>query len=430
MPKLQHSLTTKEQMLAIPTSRQEGAKHCVEFLRTLLRYASITPEECGIYEVIKQSMESLGFKFLHIDANGVRNLFAYREGNLDSDKRAHTNTESNNAHFCFMGHIDVVPVGEGWSVEPFGAILQDGYVWGRGAQDMKAGVAAFICALCDFLRDYDVSIQNGATPKPLPTLSVLLTSDEEGEGTFGTRFVLERLKELHLIPKNAIVAEPTCVQTLGDMVKIGRRGSINGVLTIFGKQGHVAYPSKCINPIEALGATLGALAGKQLDSGNAHFAPSQLVITDIRGGLEVVNVTPSELRIMFNVRNSPLTNLASLQAYLERIIEEIEGRCTGVRCELKLNVSAKPFISAADSSLVRTLCSGIQATCGKTPEFSTSGGTSDARFCAEYGIEVVEFGVCNDRIHSVDERVCVTEVEGLYAVFYDFLEQYCKLETL
>lgn len=373
---------------------------CVEFLCELIKRESVTPNECGIYELIKPKLQ--GFEFLEINEGGVKNLFAYKKGVLDS-------------HFCFMGHIDVVPPGENWSVAPFSAEIKDGFLYGRGAQDMKAGVSAFVCAMSDFIR----------TNKDfkMPTLSILLTSDEEGSGEYGTRFVLEKLKQKNLLPNLAIVAEPTCIKQLGDMVKIGRRGSINGVLKIIGKQGHVAYPQKCINPVEALGGILGQIAGVELDSGDDNFAPSKVVVTDIRGGMEVVNVTPESLKVMFNIRNSPFTSLESIEAFFAQIISQIK-RVEGISCELTLTQSAKPFLTESKSELIQNLCKSIEKICKITPKFSTSGGTSDARFCAEFGIDVVEFGVCNDRIHSIDERVAIADVEGLYKVFYDFLSSF------
>lgn len=415
---------------------QESRKQqCVEFLQELLRYQTITPNECGIYEVIKSRLARAGFAFLHIDEGGVKNLFAYRlaGGDMDSSADSSTRAESSadSTHFCFMGHVDVVPVGEGWSADAFGAEVKDGFVYGRGAQDMKGGVAAFVCAMCDFIEDFEAGrlefsldssdLDSSAKTPRLPSLSILLTSDEEGEGTYGTRYALEELKARGLLPNSAIVAEPTCVERLGDTIKIGRRGSINGVLKIIGKQGHVAYPEKCINPLEALGAHLQGIAGAKLDSGSEYFKPSQIIITDIRGGLEAVNVTPGEVKIMFNIRNSPLTSLQSVESYLQNIVAKIKQNAPKAQCELVLKQSAKPFITKADSALVSMLEKSIESICGVRAERSTSGGTSDARFCAEYGIDAVEFGVCNDRIHAVDERVKIDEVTGLYSVFYAFL---------
>lgn len=384
------------------------AQQCVDFLAKLLTYPTITPQECGIYEPIKALLLEAGFECLHIDKHDTRNLFAHITlGKSPKPAR----------HFCFMGHIDVVPVGDGWSVDPFGAVVENGYIYGRGAQDMKAGVAACIYALLDCAK--------AAATAPI-MLSLLLTSDEEGDGTYGTAYALQELAKRDLLPTHAIVAEPTCSTALGDTIKNGRRGSINGVLEIFGKQGHAAYPSKCINPIEALGSSLGKLAGVELDSGDRDFAPTKLVITDMRGGLEVVNVTPSALKIMFNVRNSPATPKERVQEYVESIMQAVCAKNVGISYTLSLKQSAKPFICKQDSKLIHTLSASIQKVCGITPECSSSGGTSDARFCQEFGIEAIEFGVCNDTIHSIDERVKITEVEQLYRVFRAFLERFAQ----
>lgn len=250
-------------------------------------------------------------------------------------------------------------------------------------------------------------------------LSILLTSDEEGEGIYGTKFMLEELKKRDLLPHSCIVAEPTSINHTGDMLKIGRRGSINGTLIIEGKQGHVAYPQKCINPIELLGSKLGALAGIELDNGDSHFAPSKLVITDIRSGMEVVNVTPQNLKIMFNVRNSPLSNEDSIRSYITSILGSLPY-------ELTLKTNSLPFITADDSEIVKSLCAIIERTLGITPQLSTSGGTSDARFFASYGVNVVEIGVPNDRIHAINERVSISDILALHDIFVEFLQLFIK----
>lgn len=382
----------------------------LSLLQELIKRPSITPQECGIYEIILNKLNSLIQKE-HIDTfiieqekEGVKNLFY-----LIAPKGAN---KSNLHHFCFAGHIDVVPTGEGWKFEPFSGIENEGFIYGRGAQDMKGGVSAFICAVCNILESHNTS--------SLPImLSILLTSDEEGEGIYGTKFMLEELKKRDLLPHSCIVAEPTSINRTGDMLKIGRRGSINGTLIIEGKQGHVAYPQKCINPIELLGSKLGALAGIELDNGDSHFAPSKLVITDIRSGMEVVNVTPQNLKIMFNVRNSPLSNEDSIRSYITSILGSLPY-------ELTLKTNSLPFITADDSEIVKSLCAIIERTLGITPQLSTSGGTSDARFFASYGVNVVEIGVPNDRIHAINERVSISDILALHDIFVEFLQLFIK----
>ncbi len=385
-----------------------------EILKKLIAYPSITPKECGIYDFLRALLPS--FEAIELHRNEVKNIFLYRvfgRGAWDLMQRAREDKGilSPLRHLCFCGHVDVVPAGEGWSSDPFSPREEGGKIYGRGAQDMKGGVAAFIQALhaLEGLQNEDAA--------PV-MISVLLTSDEEGAGVDGVRYALECLEKMGLIPHFSIVAEPTCIKELGDSIKIGRRGSINGILRLFGRQGHVAYPEKCQNPIELLGARLGQLAGKNLDEGDEFFAPSKMVITDIRGGMEVVNVTPSELKILFNVRHSTHTTKESLTRYLQSVLE-------GLEYELELKVSAQPFLTEM-GGFVRLIEECIQSKTGRMPIRSTSGGTSDARFLAPYGVEVVEFGLCNDLIHAVDECTSVQDVETLSAIFSEVVARFQK----
>ena len=424
----------------------------VEILQKLITYPTITPQECGIYGYIADLLQ--GFEMVRLDKGEVKNVLFYkvvggdvvrRAGRVENSEEAGDSVEKraggqaqnqarkqgeNQAeaqlmtdlarlkdlpHLCFAGHVDVVPTGEGWREDPFCGSLRDGIVYGRGAQDMKAGVAGFVAALEGV---GGIVKRVGEDSKPR-LVSVLLTSDEEGVGIDGTRHVLEELEKIGLLPDFAIVAEPTSSEVFGDMIKIGRRGSINGILQILGKQGHVAYPEKCVNPVEILGERLGALAGHLLDEGDGDFAPSKLVITDIRGGIEAVNVTPQALKIMFNVRNNTLTTKEDIESYVSGVLE-------GVEHTLELKQSSYPFKTPASGWLAQNLASAIREIAGIRPTFSTSGGTSDARFFARYGVEVAEFGVKNDKIHSVDESVEAWEVERLALVFSDILERFLR----
>lgn len=379
-------------------------------LKDMVKQATITPQECGIYKLITTKLNQIQASqashterlIIEQEHEGVKNLFylLYPKG---YDFSALT-------HLCFAGHVDVVPAGDGWEHEPFSAHEEGGYIYGRGTQDMKGGVSAFVSAICESVRGQNLRDC---------MVSILLTSDEEGDGIYGTRVMLEELQKRDLLPHCCIVAEPTSIKYCGDMIKIGRRGSINGTLLIQGKQGHVAYPSKCLNPIELLGSRLGLLAGVNLDEGNEYFEPSKLVMTDIRGGMEVVNVTPQNLKIMFNVRNSPLSNESSIRTYIESVLE-------GIPHELQLKTSSLPFITKSDTTLVASLCRVIQKRVGKAPLLSTSGGTSDARFFAAYGVNVVEVGVPNDRIHAINERVLVDDILALRDIFVDFIALFNK----
>lgn len=361
----------------------------ITLFKHLLESRSITPEDGGIFDFLESYLE--GFTFVRIDREGVKNCFAYRRF-------------GEGKHLCFAGHVDVVPAGEGWNSDPFVATEKDGFIYARGAQDMKSGVAAFTQAL------KDAEMFEG-------TLSILLTSDEEGPAKFGTVEVLAYLKEHNLLPDAVVVAEPTCEERFGDAIKVGRRGSINGIVEIVGKQGHAAYPEKAINPVHQLAPVLANIAGAFLDEGDEYFAPSQIVITDIRAGIETTNVSPGRLKMMFNVRNSTRTDQEKIRTF-------IASQLHGIEYTLTLDQSAYPFVTDASTPIVRALRESIVEVCGITPKNSTAGGTSDARFVAQYGIDVIEFGVINDTIHAPNERTSIAEVENLYTVFTKLIHNF------
>jgi succinyl-diaminopimelate desuccinylase len=361
----------------------------VDFFLELLSKKSITPDDGGIMELVEDVLED--FEIIRVDRNGVKNLFAYKKF-------------GEGEHLCFAGHVDVVPPGNGWESDPFTPLIKDGKVYARGAQDMKSGVAAAVWALKNS-KNF-----NG-------TLSLLLTSDEEGKATDGTIAVLEYLKEKEMLPDYAIVAEPTSEEKFADAIKIGRRGSINGILKLKGKQGHAAYPSKSINPINLIAPILPKIAGKNLDQGDEFFEPSQFVITDIRSGIEVCNVTPNDLKMMFNIRNSTKTTKEDIKNFIDENFK-------GLDYKLELTQSAKPFVTSPDSKVVKVLKKSIEKICSIKPKYSTAGGTSDARFMAEFGIKSVEFGVKNDTIHAPNERCQIKEVEDLYKVFLEVIKEF------
>ncbi len=348
----------------------------------LLQCKSITPTDDGAMDLIREYLND--FEVIKIDKNGVKNMFLYKKF-------------SRGEHLCFAGHIDVVPPGVGWDSDPFIAIIKDGFVYARGAQDMKSGVAAFVQA-CK-----DAKAFRG-------TLSLLLTSDEEGEGRYGTIEVLKYLKKHDFLPDFAVVAEPTCEKEFGDSIKIGRRGSINGVVEVFGKQGHAAYPEKSLNTIHLIASLLPTLSEYYFDEGDENFAPSQLVITDIRSGMEVTNVTPGYLKLMFNVRNSTKTTKEKIEAYIKKVFE-------GLDYKLSLSQTAKPFVTKRDSKIVKLVADATEETVHIKPKLTTTGGTSDARFLSEYGVKSIELGVINDRIHGLNERCALCEVENLKKIF-------------
>ncbi len=361
----------------------------IELFKKLLSFKSVTPSDDGAMEFIKNYLSD--FEIIENEKEGVKNLFLYKKF-------------SEGEHLCFAGHIDVVPPGIGWNTEPFEPVEKDGFIYARGAQDMKSGVAAFLYAL-----------KHAKNFKG--TLSTLITSDEEGDAVYGTKYMLEILKEKNLIPDFAIVAEPTCEKEFGDAVKIGRRGSINGVLKKIGKQGHAAYPEKSINPIHKVAEVLHKIAGVDLDAGDEFFAPSKFVVTDIRAGMEVTNVTPGELKMMFNVRNNTHTDKEKIKNFIHKYFKDMNYT-------LELNQSAKPFITNPNTKVVKTLDKAIQKITDITPKHSTAGGTSDARFFAEYGVKTIEFGVKNDTIHAPNERTGKDEVIKLSKVFEEVIKEW------
>jgi succinyl-diaminopimelate desuccinylase len=360
----------------------------LQLFQKLLQYSSITPNDAGIYHFIEEYLGD-SWEVMSLDISDVKNRVYFKKfGNSDE-------------HLCFAGHIDVVPPGDGWSVDPFAAEVKDGVIIARGSQDMKSGVAAFLYAC-----KHAVNFQG--------TLSILLTSDEEGEAIHGTVKVLEHLKKINFLPTSAVVAEPTCEEVFGDAIKVGRRGSINGYFELKGKQGHAAYPEKAINPVHVISSILPQIAGYDLDNGDEFFSPSKLVVTDIRSGMQVTNVTPDKLNMMFNVRNSTKTNQETITQFIDEKFKNHEY-------SLKLTQGSYPFITDANTKVVKALQKSIQNICGINTKLSTAGGTSDARFFGQFRIPTVEFGVINDTIHAIDERTTVEEVEKLTFVFQDLI---------
>lgn len=359
----------------------------IDLFKKMIETKSETPDDGGLLDFIEEYLED--FTAIRIDVEDVKNLFIYKRfGEGD--------------HLCFAGHVDVVPAGNGWDTNPYVAVEKDGYIYGRGAQDMKSGLAAFTQAV------KEASSFKG-------TLSLLLTSDEEGEAVNGTVKVLEYLKEKSILPDAVVVAEPTCEDNFGDAIKVGRRGSINGYLTIKGKQGHAAYPEKAINPIHEISEALVHMAGVNIDDGDEFFSPSKFVITDIRAGMQVTNVTPNELKMMFNVRNTTITTQKEVTMFVDRHL-------AGLNYDLKLTQGSYPFRTNTDTKVVRNIDNAIENVTNIKPKHSTAGGTSDARFVALYGIDVIEFGVKNDTIHAINERTTSKEVEDLHKVFKNLIE--------
>ncbi|MDR1461303.1 MAG: succinyl-diaminopimelate desuccinylase [Campylobacteraceae bacterium] len=371
-----------------------------ELFLALLNTPSITPNDGGLLTFIEDYLSDFTAK--KVDIGDVKNLFLYKKF-------------GEGAHLCFAGHVDVVPPGEGWESDPFEPLEKDGFIYARGAQDMKSGICA-ILQTCKKITHF-----NG-------TLSILLTSDEEGEAKNGTIKVLEILSQEKLLPDFAIIAEPTCEKNFGDAIKIGRRGSINGTLELIGEQGHVAYPQNVRNPIHQIATILPKLAEHAFDEGDDVFAPSRLVITDIKAGNNVTNVTPKTLQLMFNVRNSPSTKIENVERYIRSIFGLLYLVNNPGKEQLKFNLelkeSAKPFLTDRSSILIAHLSRSIEEITGLVPELSAGGGTSDARFFAEFGVSVAEFGVLHDTIHSANERCHLSHLRSLINVFRTLIEKF------
>jgi succinyl-diaminopimelate desuccinylase len=345
----------------------------IALFKYLLSAKSQTPDDGGLLDYIETYLD--GFEAVRIDVEDVKNLFLYKKF-------------GEGEHLCFAGHVDVVPAGDNWDTNPFEAVEKDGFIYGRGSQDMKSGVAAFVQALKE-------------TKNFGGTLSLMLTSDEEGEATNGTVKILEFLQNNEMLPDAVVVAEPTCEELFGD-------------LKLKGKQGHAAYPEKALNPIHSISRILEKIAGVNLDKGDEFFAPSQFVITDIRAGMQVTNVTPNELNMMFNVRNNTKTTQKDIVSFVAKHFE-------GLEYELRLTQGSYPFKTDTDTKLVRKIDAAIESVTKIKPKHSTAGGTSDARFIAPLGVKVIEFGVRNDTIHSINERTTRKEVEDLYAIFKNLI---------
>ncbi|MFN3076073.1 MAG: succinyl-diaminopimelate desuccinylase [Alphaproteobacteria bacterium] len=367
--------------------------------RALLRRESVTPEADGIFDLLEAVLESLDFlcwrtPFSEEGTPTIDNLYA-RLG-----------TEGHN--FCFAGHCDVVPVGEGWTVQPFGAQVIDGVLYGRGASDMKGAIACFIAAVAR-VKARGLRLDG--------SISLLLTGDEEGPSINGTRKMLAWLAENEEILDVCLVGEPTNPFRLGDMVKVGRRGSLNGRLTVRGVQGHTAYPEQADNPIPRLLRLLTALIQHPLDEGVGPFQPSTLEISTIDVGNAATNIIPASARAAFNVRFNTLHTGESLVASLRRTLDAV-----GSEYHLETIVTGDPFLTA-DGPFPRLVRQAIRDVTGLEPQMSTSGGTSDARFIKD-ACPVIEFGLVGQTMHKADERVAVADLENLTEIYRHILESY------
>ncbi len=373
----------------------------VELSAELIRCPSVTPLEGGALRLLQSVLEEAGFVCHRVDRNGVGNLFA-RWGQRGAARS-----------FGFNGHTDVVPVGDAasWTVDPFGAQIRDGMLWGRGATDMKTGVAAFVAAAVDFVR---------ATP-PDGAVILAITGDEEGDAEDGTVALLDWMEANGERMDACLVGEPTCPEVMGQMIKIGRRGSMTAHFVARGVQGHSAYPHRARNPVHAMAALAGRLSGKVLDEGTEHFDPSTLAITTIDTGNTASNVIPADCRMTVNIRFNDAHSSAGLTDWLRAEADEV-ARATGVRFEMAVKVSGESFLTPP-GALSTLVAAAVEAETGVVPELSTSGGTSDARFVKDH-CPVVEFGLVGQTMHQVDERVEVEQIRQLKAIYQRILRDW------
>ena len=371
----------------------------IDLARALIRRPSVTPADEGALDVLETALSALGFACTRLKFEEVDNLYAcYGEGR---------------PHLCFAGHTDVVPPGDetAWADPPFEATLKNGRLWGRGAADMKGAVAAFAAATARALEQGKVT---GA-------LSFLITGDEEGPAVNGTRKMLDWLREQKIELDHCLVGEPSNPETMGEMIKVGRRGSINCWLTVNGRQGHVAYPHRAENPIPALMRKLLHLCETPLDEGYERFQPSCLQVTDIHIGNPAHNVIPEKATARFNIRFNPNWTGASIEGWLRDQLNALAADLD-VRYDLEAIVSGEAFLTT-DQKFLALLSDCVETRTGRKPELSTSGGTSDARFIKDHA-PVAEFGLVGATMHQTDENVAIADIETLTDIYERVIERY------
>ena len=362
--------------------------------RSLIGCNSVTPADGGSLGVLSEALERLGFAVTRLKYGEIDNIFA-RLG-------------TGGPHFCFAGHTDVVPVGgANWRFDPFGATVHDGVLYGRGACDMKGAIAAFVAGTAQYLRDNPVQ----------GSISLLITGDEEGPAVDGTVKVLQWMQERGQIPDFCLVGEPTCPVQLGDMVKIGRRGSVNMKLEVFGTQGHVAYPHRADNPVHRLIGAVAALTAAPVDAGTDWFEPSTLQITSMDVGNTATNVIPASARAALNIRFNDKHSGKSLTEWVRATVGKYADSF-----DLESSISGESFVTKP-GPLVDILRGAIVAATGVEPQLDTGGGTSDARFIANY-CPVAEFGLVGATMHQTDERVPVAELRDLARIYSGVLSAF------
>jgi len=375
----------------------------IKLTQEIIRCPSVTPADEGAQETLIAPLKEMGFEIfdLPFDGNGsypVKNFFA-RLG-------------TGSPHICYAGHTDVVPIGDegAWTHPPFDAVIENGVMYGRGTSDMKGGNVAFIVAISKFLDN---------NPNFNGSISVLITGDEEADAINGTVRVLEWMKDNNHIPDMCLVGESSNIKELGEQIKIGRRGSLSGSLTVTGKQGHVAYPDMADNPIPTLTKMASALSDHQFDNGTDHFPATNLEISTIDVGNTAGNVIPASGTLKFNVRFNTHWSMETLNQKIREILDDIAKNYT-----LETGGNALPFITEP-GEWTKTVSDMVEKHCGRKPDLTTTGGTSDARFIANY-CPVVEFGLTNETIHQVDENLKISDLETLVEIYADIITKTLK----
>ena len=361
----------------------------------LIQCPSVTPDDAGCQEILNKRLSAIGFECEMLRFGDVKNLWA-RRGN-------------DGPVLCFAGHTDVVPPGalDEWSSDPFEPVVKGDLLYGRGAADMKGGLAAMIVAIEEFV---------AANPHHDGSIALLITSDEEGDAVDGTRKVMETLSARGDSIDWCVIGEPSSAQSLGDIVRIGRRGSLSGALTVRGTQGHVAYPQFSDNPIRRFAPVLAELHSIEWDQGNEHFPPSSFQLVDLHAGTGAPNVTPAELTARFNLRYSTVWDHESLKTRVHEIFDSHD-----IDYELIWHLSGEPFLTKP-GKLIDAVSQAVQEKTGSVPELSTGGGTSDGRFISPSGADVVELGPVNASIHKIDEHVRIDDVIALTDMYRRVLE--------
>ena len=370
----------------------------IDLAQALIRCPSVTPADEGALDVIQDALTKLGFQCTRLPFEDIDNLYA--------------EIGAGAPHFCFAGHTDVVPPGadDEWTSPPFGAALIDGKLWGRGAADMKGAIAAFMAAT-----------RAVATDAVKGKLSFLITGDEEAKGINGTVRVLQWAREHGITFDHCLVGEPSNPDAMGDMIKVGRRGSINCWLTVTGKQGHVAYPHRAQNPIPALMRQLLMLSETPLDEGYERFQPSSLQVTDIHVGNPAHNVIPGKASARFNIRFNPTWTGETIQQWLRQKLD-VAAAQIGASYILDCVVSGEAFLTT-DETFLALLSDCVESKTGRRPELSTSGGTSDARFIKDYA-PVAEFGLVGATMHQIDEHVETSDIDVLTDIYEAVIRRY------